>query len=90
MADADRDGKTLNGEPSNLRRFYRMKSFLQPEIYMDNMQQRMYETTIDIQDKSFLNLHSMFNDFIDRIKSEKYSGNYHTRDNKFNHNHIMR
>ena len=47
-----------------------MNNFLQPEIYMDSVQQRMYEITIDIPDNPFLNLHGMFNDFIERIKSE--------------------
>ena len=70
MADAHRDGKSLNGEPSDLRRFYRMKSFLQPEIYMDNVQQRMYQNNNRYSRQSFLNLHGMFNDFIERIKSE--------------------
>ena len=47
-----------------------MSNFLQPEIYMDSVQQRMYEITIDIPDNPVLNLHGMFNDFIERIKSE--------------------
>ena len=45
---------------------------MQPEIYiyMDNLQQRMYDITIDIPDNYFLYLHGMFNDIIDTIKSE--------------------
>ena len=70
MADAHRNGKTLFAESCYLRRFYKMKSFLHPEIYMDNVQQRMYEITINIPDFPFLNLPRMFDDFIDRVKSE--------------------
>ena len=32
MADVNRDGKTLNVESSDLRRFYWMERFLQPDI----------------------------------------------------------
>lgn len=55
---------------ANLRRYYTMRNFLEPDIFTFNTQHRIYEIILTVPVNPFVNQPRMFNDVIARVKAE--------------------